>query len=252
MQLGFLSVAATRSAYIGFAVLVALMVAILVFTNRQSQLFDDLQRSIQERRALVTINTDVLDAETGQRGYLLTSSGAYLEPYRLAIAHIGVDLKALRDLDDGLEPGALDDLEKLVRQKLAELRATIELHDANRADDALAMVSSGAGKATMDQIRSRVEALTLRQRQKIDARVDAALLGGQPSASRRDCRHPWAALAVGAASIGRLQRQLKEIAAARDELHAANLCFVLAEAQSKLKLAGAAAAIAKNGGRLAN
>ena len=126
------SVVGTRSAYIGFGVLLALMVAIFVFTNRQSQLFDELQRSIQQRRALVTINTDLLDAETGQRGYLLTSSASYLEPYRLAIADIGADLKALRDLDDGLEPGALDDLQKLVDQKLTELRETIDLHDADQ------------------------------------------------------------------------------------------------------------------------
>ncbi len=235
MQPRFLSVAGTRSAYIGFAVLVALMVAILVFTNQQSRLFDDLQRSIQQRSALATINTDLLDAETGQRGYLLTSSGSYLEPYRLAIAHIGVDLKALRDLDDKLDPGALEDLEKLVDQKLTELGATIELHDANRADDALALVNSGAGKATMDQIQSRVEALTLHQRQKIDARVDAVRSEGDILRFGAIAAI-LTALAVGAASIGRLQRQLKEIAAARDELHATNLALS-AEAQSNMKLA---------------
>jgi signal transduction histidine kinase len=235
MPLGFTSVVGARSAYIGFGVLLALMVAIFVFTNQQSQLFDDLQRSIQQRRTLVKISADLLDAETGQRGYLLTSNGLYLDPYRSAVTHIGMDLAALEDLSDGIDPDALKDLEKLVDQKLAELRATIEMHDANRAGEALALVNTGAGMAIMDQIRSHVETLSVALRQKIDARVDAARSEG--NFLRLGAIFAiLTALAVGASSINRLQRQLKEIAAGRDELHAANLALS-AEAQSKLKLA---------------
>ena len=91
-------------------------------------------------------------------------------------------------------------------------------------------MTSGAGKATMDQIRSRVEALTLRQRQKIDARVEAARSEGD-ILRLGAIAAILTALAVGAASIGRLQRQLKELAAGRDELHASNLALS-AEVQS--------------------
>ncbi|MBV8634258.1 MAG: CHASE3 domain-containing protein, partial [Burkholderiaceae bacterium] len=69
------------------------------------------------------------DAETGQRGYLLTGDLAYLEPYEAALQlepHVIADLRA-QMADDAGQLRRVDQLEALGNSKLAELRRTIEL-----------------------------------------------------------------------------------------------------------------------------
>ena len=223
------------SVYVGFAMLLALIAAIFVFTSQQAQLFSGVQEGIQERRSLVRVYTDLLDSETGQRGYLLTSDRSYLDPYEAGVAGIDADFKALEDVAKGADHDEMETLRGLADQKLAELRATIALQDSHKADEALALVNSGTGKGIMDQIRTRVEALSLHTQQRIDAQLDTARHEG-------DVLRLGAliailtALAVGGASIRRLQRQVKEIAAGRDELREANLALS-AEAQHRAELA---------------
>jgi CHASE3 domain sensor protein len=135
------------SVYVGFALLLAPIAAIFVFTSQQAQLFDQVQQGIQQRRSLVKINADLLDAETGQRGYLLTSDRSYLDPYLAGAARIDGDFKALSEVAGGVDPNQLGTLRKLVDEKLTELRTTIELHDAGRNDETLALVNDKLGAA---------------------------------------------------------------------------------------------------------
>ena len=69
------------------------------------------------------------DAETGQRGYLLTGNDTYLEPYRLADASIDNVIKQLRDLtvDNPVQARRLEQALPLIQSKMAELKQTIEL-----------------------------------------------------------------------------------------------------------------------------
>ena len=57
--------------FFGFAALLALMIGVFVFVSQQAQSYDEMRRSVQERQLLSQIFIDLLDAETGQRGYLL-------------------------------------------------------------------------------------------------------------------------------------------------------------------------------------
>ena len=67
------------------------------------------------------------DAETGQRGYLLSGEEPYLEPYRAALAQLDQILKRLRSLtaDNAPQQRRLDALEPLTAKKLDELKAEI-------------------------------------------------------------------------------------------------------------------------------
>ena len=112
------------------------------------------------------------DAETGQRGYLLTGLDRYLEPYNSAITVIDKDLRKARDLtkDNAQQQRRLEALEPLIASKLAELSDTIELRRNKRDQAALAMVMSNRGKKFMDNIRLQInemsdaETALLRQR----------------------------------------------------------------------------------------
>jgi PAS domain S-box-containing protein len=101
------------------------------------------------------------DAETGQRGYLLTQSPEYLAPYQRAVADLEQRFVELEQLYSGDNPAqdSLRTLRSLAAAKTAELARTIELARGGSADAALALVAGGEGKRSMDAIRSMIETL---------------------------------------------------------------------------------------------
>ena len=97
----------------------------------------------------------VNNAETGQRGYLLTHKESYLEPYEQAISRRVDLLHTLRQLtsDNPQQQKNIDLLEPLVNAKFAELAQTVALERAGDHAGALDIVMNDFGKNTMDQIR---------------------------------------------------------------------------------------------------
>jgi len=99
----------------------------------------------------------LIDAETGQRGYLLTGDKAFLEPYLAVRDGISGQLEKLRLLTSiSAAHKHLDAMAPLIVAKLAELSHVIELHRNNDMTAALAVVSSGHGKQLMDSIRAEM------------------------------------------------------------------------------------------------
>jgi|GEM_PF-3350204 len=96
------------------------------------------------------IAKSVREAETGQRGYLLTSDQAYLRVYERGVTEVGAAWHRLESQPS--EP--LQALRFLSHEKLAELAQTIDLESKNRHAEALAIVTTGKGLAWMDQIEN--------------------------------------------------------------------------------------------------
>jgi PAS domain S-box-containing protein len=98
------------------------------------------------------------DAETGQRGFLLTQRELYLDPYTAALDEIEPLLERLADLTEGDRPQRrmLVDLRTLVAAKRAELTETIELSRSDGTPAALDLVLTNSGRVTMDRIRDTV------------------------------------------------------------------------------------------------
>ena len=105
--------------------------------------------------------SDLLNAETGQRGYLLTNDPAYLEPYHLAQSRLSSDFVHLRSapLATPSRTAQIDHIELLASEKLAELARTIALHDSGQKGAAIQMVRTDYGKQVMDGIRVQVAGL---------------------------------------------------------------------------------------------
>lgn len=112
--------------------------------------------------ALAAIRSSAKDAETGQRGYLLTNDEKYLEPYRLALAAIPAKISEVEELtsDNSSQKPRLALLRLHVAAKLAELGETIELRRTEGLEAALVVVGSDRGKVEMDAIRTQLTALT--------------------------------------------------------------------------------------------
>ncbi|MGY8564484.1 response regulator [Paracidovorax citrulli] len=118
-------------------------------------------RSQETMTALGDVLSAVQDAETGQRGYLLTGDESYLEPYRTALGLASTRLDTVEKAlaDDPAQGDRLKLLARRVQDKLDELHETIELRRAQGLEPALAVVTSNRGKAAMDDIRARLAAM---------------------------------------------------------------------------------------------
>lgn len=112
------------------------------------------------------------DAETGQRGYLLTKDISYLEPYHKGVAAARTEIKRLKILVnkniDQME--TLSQLEKHMEKKLSELEKTITLTDNNRAEEALLLVKKDIGKQHMDVIRELLQNFIYKEHVKLEVR----------------------------------------------------------------------------------
>ena len=113
-----------------------------------------ITQEIQDASTALLLN--LVDAETGQRGFLLTGRDEYLEPYNRAVSVIPGILGQLRQasVSREVEAGLVNALEPLVARKLEELAKTIDLRRTGGEAAAMAEVDTGRGKAMMDQIRA--------------------------------------------------------------------------------------------------
>jgi len=101
--------------------------------------------------------SSLIDAETGQRGYLLTADDAFLKPYLAVRDNITGQLHSLRQLTSiSAARNHLDTMSPLIDAKLAFLSRNIELRRNGDMDTALANVRSSQGKQAMDSIRAEI------------------------------------------------------------------------------------------------
>lgn len=108
--------------------------------------------------ALDKLLSNAQDAETGQRGFLLTNDDRYLSPYNEAVRAIPAKLDEIAELtsDNPAQQARVAELRRRVEAKLSELRETIDLRRAQGLEAALAVVNSDRGKAAMDALRAQL------------------------------------------------------------------------------------------------
>ena len=117
---------------------------------------DELGSMGVARTSIQGLSRGVVDAETGQRGYLLTGRREYLKPYQEAVRKIEESFTVL-DRHYAENPQALPlllKLRQLVQAKLTELALTVELHDKGKVLAANELVLSDIGKEKMEAIRA--------------------------------------------------------------------------------------------------
>jgi len=134
--------------------------------NRQMAVALEMQSTLHESLALV------VDAETGQRGYLLTGKEEYLAPYKAAVPKVDGALNRLREqlVQNGTvaQRDALGRLNSLVGKKLSELEVAIALYKKDGAQAAQALLDTGIGRRAMDDIRAEVDGMAAAQRKQLD------------------------------------------------------------------------------------
>jgi two-component system, cell cycle sensor histidine kinase and response regulator CckA len=145
-------------AALGLSLLTLLAVGLLSF--REWQAFRKGAADVVRFRQVLQLNRGLLAhvsiAESSQRGFLLTGRPDYLAPHDSAVAQIPAELERLAALtgDDQFAAGRVEELRPLVRDKLDELRRTIQVRRTKGLAAALEIVDTDVGKELMERIRS--------------------------------------------------------------------------------------------------
>jgi signal transduction histidine kinase/CheY-like chemotaxis protein/CHASE3 domain sensor protein len=161
---------------IGFllAVIAVAIIALLSYQSLQTTTVTaaNLMQSIEVLGRLQGLLSTLKDAETGQRGFLLTGEESYLTPYTDAKDALADELKATRALFANRpdQRRRLDELESLANLKMAELESTVAARRAGKPEAAMAVVRTDRGKIYMDRIRAAVSEMESAERQLIAQR----------------------------------------------------------------------------------
>jgi PAS domain S-box-containing protein len=139
-----------------------LTLGVVAYTCRAAlgyeRLNDQVQRNHEVKEELSAVLRLVVDAETGQRGYLITDDPVYLQPYQEATSQIDARLARLDSLTKTSAPQQkkMYELRRIEKEELAVLQQTIQLDKEGRDLEAGQLVLSGVGRQRMDELRNVV------------------------------------------------------------------------------------------------
>ena len=165
--------------FAGFLAAIVAVVLIAAFSYNAQQAnanaAGQVTHTLEVQARLAGVLSQVKDAETGQRGYLLTGQENYLDPYRNARAGLQGELDALVRLtaDNAAQQRTARQLGELARLKVVELEETIALRRAGNEEAALTLVRSDRGKAAMEQIRTLVADMRAEEQRLLAERQEA-------------------------------------------------------------------------------
>jgi len=129
----------------------------LEFANRAMSTALEMETVVNQTLALI------IDAESSQRGYLLTGDPSYLKPYEDALPKIDQSFARLRALVDASGTTSMiehaDRLNGLIGRKLNDLESTLALKQQGGPDAALQLLDTGVGRRLTDQIRSEAQSI---------------------------------------------------------------------------------------------
>ncbi|MGE0604896.1 MAG: CHASE3 domain-containing protein, partial [Xanthobacteraceae bacterium] len=140
---------------LGFALLVAVVVGCAWLVRQQSEDTAEVRRVLELQNGYTRVLSILQDAETGQRGFVITQDEAYLTPYRQTAANFGEEMNKIEKLLRLPERRPeLQRIRELANVKFAEMNATIERVRAHDMVGALQIIRNDSGKLVMDEVRA--------------------------------------------------------------------------------------------------
>ena len=152
--------------------------------KKTSQLLTDMTRANDIRTSINVMHRDILNAETGLRGYLLTNNPEYLAPYRDAHKNIFSNLDEIRTKlvpePDNME--VFVPLARGINRKMAEMDLSLKLFQEGNSDALKFVMFTDLGNSDMEKIRtlsSRLDTNTLQEIQSIQYELRSSLAWGR-------------------------------------------------------------------------
>jgi methyl-accepting chemotaxis protein len=164
----------------GFAVGVLALIVVSVTGLRSAASVTEndqwVSHTYQVRRELALLLTGLLDAETGQRGFVLTAREEYLEPYRSALKTVDKTHAELRQLtiDNPHQTARLDAMRPVLDTRMEVLKNLIEQRRSSTLEATAASIGTGEGKQLMDKLRVLVNEMDEEETRLLESRRHTA------------------------------------------------------------------------------
>ncbi len=148
------------SIYWLISIILLLLIGTMLFSMYSiGRLKNNLAAQVHTSSIMLVLNDNLislLNAETGERGFIITADTSYLEPYKKGRQNIAGNISGLRSLtiDNPVQQKNLDTLENYINRKFSLIEKSILLKKQGD-NEAIKMMlaSSGEGKRIMDEIR---------------------------------------------------------------------------------------------------
>lgn len=174
------------------AAVVALFIAAESGQRQLAEASSRVEKAAQRERALSSLMQILTQAESGQRGYILTGDRNYLVPYQEAAAKVAEDVRQLTDAFANADPRTRADVAEVAHLsdvKLVEMRETLKLYQEQGRSAAVALISTDIGQKTMAVINA------------LAARVQGEETNDMLEASRSWRSDRWLNLAIMVAAL---------------------------------------------------
>ncbi len=144
---------------VSLALVVVAGVSALFMVQGVDRQMDDVVHSYEVRNQARELTIALSEAESSQRGYLLTGDEGYLEPYRRASSGIDARVAALVEItkDNSAQSERVQSIVGQIGIKMAEMARTVELYSTQRQQQAKTLTDTGMGARLMEEVRATLE-----------------------------------------------------------------------------------------------
>ncbi|MEH2242258.1 GAF domain-containing protein [Nostoc sp.] len=146
----------------GFGLASAILVLIGVVSDQNTRVSINnsilVKNTYKKINSLEELQSQIKDAETGQRSYILTGKQIYLKPYQAALANVDQEIANLKNLtaDQPNQQKQITTLESLITAKLTELKQTIDLRQNKGLEAALQVLLKNEEQNLINDIRKMI------------------------------------------------------------------------------------------------
>jgi signal transduction histidine kinase len=219
---------------VGFVLLTGVVAVTAWFVSRQESANKWVQHTLEVRERLARILSVLQDAETGQRGYLLTADESYLDPFKRAMAEYDSDIEKLGAAiaDNETQKQAVSSLRTVAEDRIAVLQKGINVMRTGDRAGAREIVLTGQGTDLMNRTRAILERMgaeesrLLIERRNEAERAARALQAGTAGAI-------ILVLLLSIFVVTEMRQRIRLVIAARDSIQQANTRLVEAAAKQE-------------------
>ncbi|MFN6567552.1 response regulator [Dendronalium sp. ChiSLP03b] len=181
---------------------------------------------------LKDLNLELKNAETGQRGYIITGEQRYLEPYNVAVKILDRKVKDLQKLtaDNPTQQLRIEKLQPLVSRRLAVMKQVIDLRQRQGLEFAQKAVLTDQGKQIMDEIQSVIQAMEAEENTLLKQRSNKAHAAAQQTIDTITYSIPLSSLIlalIGFILTRQISRPLKQFSDVSESIAGGNLSVSL-------------------------
>ena len=209
----------------GVAVVLVILavVAALVLVGGIDRQIADMTRTYDVRNSARELSAALAQAESSQRGYVLTADPAYLESYRADAATADVRLRTLIALaeQDARQRQRVSAIAEEIANKVAEMERSVALVADGRVDAARAFAGTGMGVRLMEEVTQRLEQFIREENQSLMAR-NADIATSRLSLVAAMVAALAAAVVLGYLFLLRARDEVRTLATREDRLRSAN------------------------------